>query len=90
MTTDPEKLKNVDLDEMDATVRAYLRENYLDHPTRGPYVRSGELYEALADELDDRVGREMFGRFCESRDYLEKWSRGLARYRIITDKIATE
>ena len=90
MTADPEKLKNIDLDAVDAVVKAHLQANYLDHPTRGPYVKSGDLYEEVAGELDDRFGRELFGMFCESRDYLEKWSRGYrgsARYRIVKEAL---
>lgn len=92
MTTDPEKLKNVDLAAVDVVVRRHIQEHYLDHPTRGPYVKSGDLYDDLEADIDDRFGRELFGMFCESRPYLEKWSRGYSgssRYRIVTEQFPT-
>ena len=88
MTTPPQALKNIDLERTDAIVKRHLRTQYLEHPTRGPYVKSGDLYEDLADEIDDRFSVELFGMFCESRRYLEKWShgyRGSYRYRIDDD-----
>jgi hypothetical protein len=91
MTGDPEKLKNMDLERVDCVVRLHLQKKYLDHPTRGPYVKSGELFEDVEEEIDDRLGRELFGMFCESRDYLQKWSRGYrgsSRYRIVEEDLS--
>jgi hypothetical protein len=81
----PANLKNLNVSEADDIVRSHLKQHYLEHPTRGPYVKSGDLFEEVAEDIDDRFCRELFGMFCESREYLEKWTRGYSgsyRYRI--------
>jgi hypothetical protein len=93
MTGAPEKLKNVDLEVVDAVVREHLRAHYIEHPTRGPYVTSRDLYEAVEDDIDSRVSRSLFGAFCECRPYLEEWSRGYGgrtRYRILEDALVED
>jgi hypothetical protein len=85
MNNAPNQLKNIDLAATDRVVRHTLQEQYLQAPLRGPYVTSRELYEAVAADIDDRFTRQLFGMFCESRAYLEQWTRGYNgsyRYRI--------
>ena len=72
----PKQIENLDLDSADRVVRAYLKEAHIDHPTRGPFVTSRTLFEAVSAEIDDRFTRQFFGMFCESRPYLERWTRG--------------
>jgi len=86
----PSQLKTFDIAETDDVVRAYLQTECLDHPTRGPYIKSRVLYEGVEDEIDNRFSLELFGLFCESRPYLEKWSRGYNgsyRYRILREHL---
>lgn len=88
MDETPDNLKNIDLERTNDIVRRELKRNYLEHPKRGPYVKSSDLYEELADEIDDRFTPGQFGMFYESRTYLEKRTRGYKgsyRYRIIQE-----
>lgn len=90
MTDPPKKLSNFNIDSTDEVVREYLREHYLDHPTRGSYFTSRELYDAIVDEIDDRYNRQLFGVFCSSRPYLERQGSGYSgssRYKIIVDEL---
>ena len=90
MSDIPNTLRTFDLDHTDAIVRSHLRTEYLDHPTRGPYVKSRVLYEEVESTIDTRFSLELFGMFCESRPYLEKWSRGYSgsyRYQIIEGEL---
>ncbi|RQG94059.1 hypothetical protein [Natrarchaeobius chitinivorans] len=82
----PDVLREFDLETTDEVVRSHLKTAYLEHPTRGPYVKSRDLYSGVKSDIDDRFSLELFGMFCESRPYLEKWSRGYSgsyRYRIL-------
>lgn len=86
----PANLRAFDLERTDGIVRRHLRTAYLEHPTRGPYVKSRTLYEDVEAEIDGGFSLELFGVFCESRPYLEKWSRGYGgsyRYRILGDEL---
>ncbi|MFP8951938.1 hypothetical protein ACLI4Z_03030 [Natrialbaceae archaeon A-arb3/5] len=86
----PPQLQTFYLTETDDVVCEYLQTEYLDHPTRGPYIKSRTLYEEIEDEIDERFSVELFGLFCESRSYLEKWSRGYNgsyRYRILRERL---
>ncbi|SEH16191.1 hypothetical protein SAMN04487967_2484 [Natronorubrum sediminis] len=90
MDTSPDILKRFDIDATDAVVRAHLQTAFVDHPTRGPYVTSRKLYEDVEGEIDERFSVELFGMFCESRPYLELWSRGYSgayRYRILETEL---
>ncbi|ELY93727.1 hypothetical protein C484_07591 [Natrialba taiwanensis DSM 12281] len=90
MTKVPSQLQTFDIAETDDVVRAYLQTECLDHPTRGPYIKSRVLYEGVEGEIDNRFSLELFGLFCESRPYLEKWSRGYNgsyRYRILREHL---
>ncbi|ELY93769.1 hypothetical protein C484_07811 [Natrialba taiwanensis DSM 12281] len=86
----PPRLQTFDIAETNDVVREYLKTECLEHPTRGPYIKSRVLYEGVEDEIDDRFSLELFGLFCESRAYLEKWSRGYNgsyRYRILREHL---
>ncbi|WP_255169481.1 hypothetical protein [Natrononativus amylolyticus] len=86
----PATLRRFDLERADEVVRRHLRREYLEHPTRGPYVKSRVLYEGVEAEIDPAFSLELFGMFCESRPYLEKWSRGYSgsyRYRILAAEL---
>ncbi len=86
----PAILRNFNLDATDKIVRSHLHGEYLDHPTRGPYVKSRDLYRGVKPDIDERFTLELFGMFCESRPYLEKWSRGYSgsyRYHIIEEEL---
>jgi hypothetical protein len=90
MTDDPPKLQDYDLELLDSRLQDYLLEHYLQHPTRGPFATSKELYREFEDELDDNLTPQLFGVFCESRPYLEKWTTsygGSCRYRILTQEL---
>ncbi|MEY7851128.1 hypothetical protein AB7C87_18215 [Natrarchaeobius sp. A-rgal3] len=86
----PARLQSFDISHADDVVCEYLQTTYLNHPTRGPYIKSRVLYEGVEDDIDDRFSLELFGLFCESRPYLEKWSRGYGgsyRYRILEEHL---
>ncbi|MCU4926424.1 hypothetical protein OB905_10565 [Halobacteria archaeon AArc-dxtr1] len=86
----PEILRGFDLDATDEVVRRHLEQSYLDHPTRGPYLKSRELYREVEADIDDQFSPRLFGMFCESRPYLETWSRGYGgsqRYRILPEEL---
>ncbi len=90
MTDVPARLRDFDIDRTDEIVRRHLADAYLDHPTRGTYCKSRVLYEDVQDDIDDRFSLELFGLFCQSRPYLEKWSRGYGgsyRYRILPSEL---
>lgn len=91
MPTDPPTpIKNLDLETTDRVVRAYLTDVHLDHPTRGPFITSADLFDAVDEEIDDRFTPQFFGMFCESRTYLEQWTRGYGgsyQYRILADEL---
>ncbi|ELY50139.1 hypothetical protein [Natronolimnohabitans innermongolicus] len=90
MTDIPSQLQTFDIEATDDVVKRHLRSAYIEHPTRGPYVKSRALYDAVEADIDDRFSLELFGRFCESRPYLEKWSRGYGgsyRYRILVQEL---
>lgn len=90
MTDDlPERLKKVDSETADTVVRTHLRENYVNDPTRGPYVKSVTLFEAISGDIDEAFDRRSFGIFCSHREYLEQWGdseRG-NQYRILADEL---
>jgi hypothetical protein len=93
MSNAPDQLKNIDIATTDQVVRRTLQEQYLQHPTRGPYVTSRELYDVVAADIDDRFTRQLFGVFCERQTYLTQWSRGhkgASRYRILSQQLDTE
>lgn len=86
----PTQIKNLDLEAADRVVRRHLRDAHLEHPTRGPFVTSSDLFDAVADDIDDRFTPQFFGMFCESRSYLEQWTRGYGgsyQYRILPDSL---
>ena len=86
----PNQLQAFDLKTTDTAVRNHLETKYIDHPTRGPYMKSRVLYEDVQEEIDEQFSLELFGQFCESCPYLEKWSRGYNgsyRYRIIENEL---
>ncbi|ADD07214.1 uncharacterized protein Nmag_3667 (plasmid) [Natrialba magadii ATCC 43099] len=90
MSEVPPQLQTFDIAETDSIVREYLQAECLNHPTRGPYIKTRVLYEGVEAEIDDRFSIELFGLFCESRSYLEKWSRGYNgsyRYRILQEQL---
>lgn len=85
----PERVKRLDLETADSVVRTHLRENYVNHPTRGPYVKSVRLYEEIGDDIDDGFDQGTFGIFCSYREYLKQWGdsgRG-HQYRILVEKL---
>ncbi|WP_254862102.1 hypothetical protein [Halovivax gelatinilyticus] len=86
----PARLRTFDIERTDDLVRQHLVDAYVNHPTRGTYCKSRVLYESLEDDLEERFSLELFGLFCESRPYLEKWSRGYGgsyRYRILVSEL---
>lgn len=86
----PSQIQNLDLETADRVVRRHLSEQYIEHPTRGPFVTSRALFEAVEDAIDDRFTRQFFGIFCEGRSYLEQWTRGHRgsyQYRIIPEEL---
>lgn len=90
MTDDlPERLKEVDSETADIVVSKHLRENYVNDPARGSYVKSVTLYEELEGDLDEAFDRRSFGIFCSHREYLEQWGdseRG-NQYRILAEEL---
>ena len=86
----PSQIQNLDLETADRVVRRHLTERYIEHPTRGPFVTSRDLFDAVEDAVDDRFTRQFFGIFCGSRSYLEQWTRGHRgsyQYRIIPEEL---
>lgn len=85
----PPQLRDLDLEETDKLLTNHLQEEYIDHPTRGPYVKINNLFDDIEKDLDDRFSLTTFGLFCRHRPYLEKWSRGYSgtfRYQILPDE----
>lgn len=84
-----ERVKRLDLETADTIVRTHLRKNYVNHPSRGPYVKSVRLYEKICDDIDDGFDQRTFGIFCSHREYLKQWgdSRRGQQYRIIVEKL---
>lgn len=91
MSSDPPtQIKNLDLESADRVVRAHLYDAHIEHATRGPFVTSSDLFDAVGDAVDDRFTPQLFGVFCESRSYLEQWTRGYGgsyQYRILVDAL---